>query len=189
MNEEEYKRLLENLEINREKIIQEQKEYPKLKNEREKKEIEEWANGFEEFLKSHKKQDIKLLKGEPQIQLSEEGIFCVWNKEIFLFDKEGFELFQQQFCVPDYELVKGITKSGNYLARRKFGEINCEFFHRWFMHKEVFNFRKDNYLEGSEIVVHHKNFNTSINTRDNLQVMTRKEHDLLHNRETKEEKY
>lgn len=186
MDKSEFNNLINILENDRERIIKEQKAH----SERRKKEHDELWRDIMDIIHSPPKEDtnIEILQGKPQVQINDEGVFCIWNKDIFLFDKEGYNLFNQKFNQVLYDFVKVNTKSGKYLAMIKKGENALIFFHRWLMENEIFNFAFENNISDKyEIVVHHKNFNPSLNNRENLQVMTREEHNKLHNREDKKE--
>jgi len=113
--------------------------------------------------------------------------FIRFKKILFCFDNEGFDLFQREFNQKPYELdiKKGIYKNGKeafYLIRINKKNYRVDFFHRWFMQDEIDDFCLENDYERKEVVVHHRDFNSTINYKDNLQVMTIEEHNEIHNR-------
>ena len=113
--------------------------------------------------------------------------FIKLKKILFNFDKEGFDLFQENFNKEPYELniKKELYKNGEeafYLLRENKHTGKIHFFHRWLMEKELKDFCLEHNYKQNEVVIHHINFNSKMNEKNNLLVMTKIEHDKLHNR-------
>lgn len=188
MDKEKFRDLIKNLEENREQIIEE-----KIKSEENRKRKQD---EFLEHLEKIKNTPFERPKEwetieKYDIQENEAGeIFLISGKDIFLFDKEGYEFFQKGFRIDSVyneemkELLKVRSEDGihKYLGKLKEGYRTPSYFHREFMRKEILNFSLGRNIDKSEIVVHHRNFNPQDNKKENLLVMTKQEHDELHNR-------
>lgn len=114
---------------------------------------------------------------------SKDGYFIQFRGELFLFDEEGIKKFKEEFYISPYKLSIEYKKNYFYLVR-VYPNGYIEYFHSWFMMPEKEEFREKNHLDKWDVVVHHKKVNPWNNRRENLQVMTRTEHDILHHRQT-----
>ena len=135
---------------------------------------------FKKIVNLFKKKEIEIFKGDYGITL------VIFQKVGFVIDEEDLDYFNNEFNKKPYRLV--IVRSKNrkgkeilYLARDNKNSNTPEYYHRLIMNKEIENFCKSKGCSKSEVVVHHINFNTKINTKSNLNVMTREQHDRLHN--------
>jgi hypothetical protein len=54
------------------------------------------------------------------------------------------------------------------------------------MEEEINDFCLSNHYPKDEVIVHHKDFQSTNNLRSNLQVMNQEEHDKIHNRDLTE---
>ncbi len=120
-------------------------------------------------------------EGIKDLGRGEDGYWIQINKKLFLFDKEGYDLFKEEFNMRGFNIIIASFKD-DYLARENIHNEKIEFFHRFLMNKEVEDFCLDNNCTKNKAIVHHKNFNTCNNRRDNLQVMGEEEHNKIHNR-------
>lgn len=113
----------------------------------------------------------------------EDLIIASFDKIEFKFDKDALNVFNEEFNIKGYTL----RVIGGYLARVD-SEGKEEFFHRFLLKDEIEKFylekKAECGLNRQDIVVHHKNLNPQWNKRDNLVVMTREEHDIVHGRIT-----
>ena len=130
-----------------------------------------------EYIEQHK-EDIAKEKQDNELKMLPANEFGYWiqlNKEIFVFDKESWKFFNEEFNLLNYKLSVEYTPKGKYLIRtNSFGYQ--EYFHRLFMKKEVESFAMDNNLPEQEVEVHHKSFCSQINTKESLQVISKAEH-------------
>jgi hypothetical protein len=171
--------------------ISEPKIIPEIKQEHKIREIKE--SKFKRDLQYLKENKDKIIKEKKENELrvvpSDSPNLCYirFKNKLFSFDKEGFDLLQEEFNQEPYELIikKEKTKNGGeafYLARENKNTGKIDFFHRWIMRKEIEDFCLEYNCKQEEVVVHHKNFNPIFNEKDNLQVITITEHNKIHNR-------
>lgn len=132
------------------------------------------------IIQDKKDREFKVLASNDE----EDLIIASFDNQKFIFDKEGLDVFNEEFN------VKGFTLCviGGYLGRVD-SEGKEEFFHRFFLKKEIEDFylnkKAECGLNRQDVVVHHSNTTPWWNKRDNLVVMTKEEHDILHNRITR----
>lgn len=133
-----------------------------------------------QIIKDKEEREFKVLGTNDE----EDLILASFDNLKFIFDREGFNVFNEEFNIKGYTL----RVIGGYLARVD-SDGNEEFFHRFFLKDEIEKFylekKAECGLNRQDIVVHHKNLNPQWNKRDNLVVMTKEEHDILHNRITR----
>jgi hypothetical protein len=169
-------------EILEQEIKQERK--PKLKLEVYPREITK-KEKFERLINNIEVNRDTLVKErlKDRLKIKQEGswVRIFFNQRIFLVDEEGLKVFNEEFNIPDYHLCLVYSKNGVYLAREKnYGKE--ELFHRFLMKKEIEDFQLERGCRFESIVVHHINFEEYDNRRENLKVMTKQEHDKIHNR-------
>jgi hypothetical protein len=147
---------------------------PENKDKLPKKPIQQQL--FLEHIKESKPApELKLFIKEDKIKENILGID-------FLFDKETLKIFEEEFTnSSEWEI--SYDNKGCYLARiNKHGYL--EHFHRWLMIEKVEKFAKKHHLKKSDVIVHHKNHKHTDNRLKNLEVVSRKDHDEHHKKES-----
>lgn len=155
--------------------------------------VKESENGYKQLIENLEKPEIReqVIKEKQEREFKvldrndkEDLIATTFEKLTFFFDKEGFEIFNEDFNVKGYSLCLVHSQNGEYLARVNKETEREDLFHRFFMKDEIEDFYSKKDVEYKNIVVHHVNFSEKDNRKLNLQVMTKEEHDILHNRTT-----
>lgn len=114
---------------------------------------------------------------KPKIKEYSDRIEYTFEGKTFTFCKEGYKLFEEDFCDEDsYKIIV----DNNYLARENKINEGKNYFHRWLMKDEVEDLKNKNKCSYEDIQVHHKDSTTTNNKKDNLQPLTKKEHRKLH---------
>lgn len=159
------------------KIIQKRGKDKPIKKEKDKK------SQFKEMVDNLENNRAKIMKekedAKPKIEKDGETIKFKFRNKTFLFDQEGYDLFQEEFSKPNYSIK--IEKG--YLSRENKQTGGIKAFHRWLMQKEVESFCMDNDCKEEEVQVHHLDLTTTNNKRENLKVMLIEDHHKLHVRE------
>jgi membrane-bound metal-dependent hydrolase YbcI (DUF457 family) len=148
-----------------------------------KKKEKEKKSQFNEMVDNLEKNRSKIIKekedAKPKIEKDGETIKLKFRNKTFLFDQEGYDLFEEDFDKPNYSIV---IKEG-YLSRENKQTGGVKAFHRWLMQKEIENFCMENNCKEDELQVHHLDLTTTNNKRENLKVMLIEDHHKLHIRE------
>lgn len=145
--------------------------------------------------KPTKKLDIiSLIKAEQERQklkkqerIDEYFITKNINGLNFVFCKESYKRFKEEFNMPGWEVDYDISsiKNKGYLLRRN--KDKTQYFHRWLMQDEIDNFVNKRKCDESNVEVHHRGINDLHSRRDNrlcnLKVMSVVEHEELHKKE------
>jgi len=133
----------------------------------------------QQIIQEKKQREFKVLGTNDE----EDLILASFENLKFIFDKEGFDIFNEEFNTKGYSL----RVIGGYLGRVD-SDGKEEFFHRFFLKDEIEDFylkkKAECGLNRQDVIVHHSNLNPQWNKRDNLVVMTKEEHDLIHHRIT-----
>ena len=136
---------------------------------------------IEELISNVRKEREELVKerekNAPKFEESGDVVKCNFRGKTFLLDKEGYKFFKNEFII-----FGGLSIINNYLAIDNPANDWIIFFHREFMRIEREDFCLENNCEGKDIVVHHVDFSTTNNRKENLKVMFEKEHKKIHNR-------
>ncbi len=117
-------------------------------------------------------------KNTPKFEVGDNEVKCNFKGKTFLLDKKGYEFFYKEFVING-----GLSIKNDYLAIDNPANKYILFFHRRFMRIEIEDFCKENNCEGKDVVVHHRDFTTTNNKKENLKVMFEHEHKKLHHRE------
>ncbi len=160
---------------------------PEVKTKEPEQIYEKKDQKFSQLIKNIEENRDSIIKEKQENELKVipsdlDGVCLSLKKKLFLLDNEGFELFREKFNLPEYTLFISYSKKGYYLARRNNETDKEEFFHRFLMKKEIEDFQLERGCLFEEIVVHHDNFEEWDDRKENLKIMTKEEHDILHNR-------
>ncbi len=117
-------------------------------------------------------------KNTPKFEVGDNEVKCNFKGKTFLLDKKGYEFFYREFVING-----GLSIKNDYLAIDNPANKYILFFHRRFMRIEIEDFCSENNCEGKDVVVHHRDFTTTNNKKENLKVMFEHEHKKLHHRE------
>lgn len=140
--------------------------------------IESIEKNREQIIKEEKENKLKIIPFE-----NGKDICISLNKKLFVIDKEDYNIFEDEFNLSEYTLSVHYSENGYYLVRINEHTGKEDFLHRFLMQKEIEDYCLENDYEEKEVVVHHKNFYEWNNKRENLQIMSKKEHNKLHHRE------
>lgn len=114
-------------------------------------------------------------ENEPKFEEDNEEVKCIFKGKKFLFDKEGYEFFKDEFILfGELSIING------YLAIDNPANDWIIFFHRKFMRIEIEDFCLKNNCNNIEVVIHHIDFSTTNNKKENLRVMLEYNHKKLH---------
>jgi hypothetical protein len=136
-----------------------------------------------DYIRKHRKEIIKD-KEERKLKIlpkTSEGYWIQLDKKMFLFDEEGWKLFEEEFDNPSYELFVNYAKKSYYLGRVNKENGHKKFFHRMFMWSEILDYASKKGVREFEVDIHHKQ-NCFDNRRENLVPLTRSEHEGGHSK-------
>jgi len=129
------------------------------------------------FDRKSRKDESKVIEEESDIVKTEI------NGEEFIFDKEGYNLFQTQFWDKEkyFLVVRGKSeKSKGYLARKNKLTNKLTSFHTWIKSEDAVEFAEANSLGRSGVEIHHLDHNTHNNCQDNLEPREKRRHREIH---------
>ncbi|MEN7982025.1 MAG: hypothetical protein ABFQ65_01095 [Nanoarchaeota archaeon] len=135
---------------------------------------------IEELLSVRKEREELVKEREkniPKFEEVDDEVRCIFKEKVFLFDKEGYKFYNDIF-----RNYGKLTIKNKYLAIDEESNEWVLFFHREFMRIEIEDFCVENNCKGDKVVIHHTDFSTTNNKKENLRVMFKEEHNKLHHR-------
>lgn len=163
-------------------------ERERAEKKRKIRERKNWAQAQKYKYKANKKLILDIEKNKPKIiseqefhkpkiEVTKTGCSLFFKGKEFLFCKEGFEIFEEDFLNEVY--YKLIVDEG-YLARKHNEQEYIQYFHRWLMKEEIGDFVEEIGVETEDVEVHHIDLTTTNNRVNNLKPMLKKDHEKLH---------
>lgn len=155
------------------------------KSTKQEKSSEEPKSEFKSLLADLEEHRTEIVQDKEDRKLKifekdEENYFIQLDKKVFVFDEEGWSFFQEEFNMPKYELSVEYERNSYYLIRKDKKTGIKYSFHRLFMNSEIEDFCMKNNCEPCDVEVHHKH-SSGNNRKDNMEVLTFKEHRKRHN--------
>ena len=151
------------------------KEDKKTKEEKSGGENKDFKNLLENLEKNRSSIIKSLEENKPKTEEYEDRVEYTLKGAKFIFCKEGYKLFQEEFKNKNYD----IFVSDGYLARQHKKTESIDYFHRWFMKDEAEEFAEANGCSVEDVHVHHIDLTATNNKRENLKAMAAEEYSKL----------